>query len=137
MSQARRTAEALDTAHEAVKAAASAAVQHSRRGVRSSLPEHINDLYDLATAMETIHFLITQGLAGIVKACADDVRTHYFHGHTPEGEPWPDTTKQAAADADQALSKLRRHLEKTPVQPSRNALAVLHGFLQNLQRAPR
>ncbi|MFC0108293.1 hypothetical protein [Kibdelosporangium aridum] len=133
MSEARRTAEALEAARETVKTAALAASQHSHRGHRSSWPQHINDLSQLASALETIHYLIAQNLATVVKSCANDVRTHYFHGDNPDGKPWPESIKQAAANADQTLSKLCRQLEKTSASESHNALVILHGRIINLR----
>jgi hypothetical protein len=133
MSEARRTAEALATARGAATTAKFAAGKHKHRGPHSTWPQHINDLSELATALETIQYLITQDLASIVKSCADDVRTHYVHGDTPDGPPWPDNIKQAAANADQTLSEFCRHLEKTSARGSRDALAVLRGLIRNLR----
>jgi hypothetical protein len=89
------------------------------------------NLEDLVASMETLNY-ITHDLAKLVKSCADDVRAHSFHGHSPNSRAWPDTVKQAAAD--QTLSKPRGYLDKTPVHDSHQALAVLHGFLRDTRR---
>lgn len=134
MSYARRMVNEIEEASEIIKSAASTAAQHAHRGRVGALPQQITDLYDLVAAMETFQYL-TRDLAKLVKACADDVRTHYCNGHTPDGQPWPENLRDAAGDADQMLSKLRGYLEKTPVRGCHDALAVLHGFLRNLHRA--
>src|SRR4051812_21762232 len=90
MSNARRTVEALGAARGAVSAAASNAGKHRHRGSGSSWADHISDLLDFATAMEAIHILITPGMVAVVRSCADDVRTQYVHGATPDGKQWPD-----------------------------------------------
>lgn len=133
-SQARRMANQLDEATEIVKSAASAAAQHRYRGTGGTWPGHIADLFDLTTAAETLHYMLTQHLTGIAKACAHDVRAHYFHDPDPNGHTWPQDVKQAAAEADRALSWLRRYLEKAPVAGCHNALKVLHASVQNTHR---
>jgi hypothetical protein len=136
LSEARRTAVALATAHETVNSAAHAAARHRYRADHRSFPQHIGDLEHLAQAMETMRMLAAD-LAAIVKSCADDVRARYVRGLTPTGDSWPNTVKQAAADADQTLSTLRRYLEKTPVpaEASYDALAILHGFIRDMRRS--
>jgi hypothetical protein len=133
-SQARRVADALEAAHGNVKDATSAAGRHRHRSRTGGLPQQIADLYDLVAAFETLQYL-THDLGKAVKACADDIRAHYSNGHTSDGELWPDNISQAGADADQALSKLRGYLDKTPIAASHQAMVVLHGFLRNMQRA--
>lgn len=135
MSQARRAADALTAALDHVTAAKSAAVQHRNRG-RSEWPSHIKDLHDLTIGMEMFSYL-TRDLAGVAKTCADDARANYVHGHTPDNTPWSDSVTAAARDADQALSKLRSHLEKAPVHNALNAMGFLHAAVQNAHRATR
>jgi hypothetical protein len=129
-------AEALEAARANTQTAVSAAVQHRHRGERSTPPQHITDLADLVEAMSTIHG-VAADLAAVAKSCADNVRARYFHGSTPTGGDWPQPLKDAAADADRALTKLRQHLNKaTPARGSHDALSVLHGFLRDVHRAP-
>lgn len=133
MSQARRMYEALVAARENTQAAASAAVQHRHRE-RSSLPQHITDMDDLAQAMAAIHG-IAADVAAVAKSCADNVRAHYCHGDTPGHTSWPEPLKQAAADADRALSKLRSHLSRTPANAGYTTLSVLHELIRQVHRA--
>ncbi|HEX6351716.1 hypothetical protein [Actinophytocola sp.] len=133
MSEARRTVEALEAARASTKTATHAAGLHRHRGERGTLPQHIKDLDDLVAVMATIHG-ITADLATLAKTCADNVRDHYFHGHNPTGNPWPEPLKEAAADADRALSRLRSHLHRTPAPAGHDSLSVLHGFLRDIRR---
>jgi hypothetical protein len=50
MSEARRAADALATAHESVKAALTAIGKHCHRGHSDPVPQHITDLRNLAWA---------------------------------------------------------------------------------------
>jgi hypothetical protein len=136
-SHARRMAADLEEAHEIATSAASAASRHRYRGSGGSWPTHITDLSDLATAVGTLHSLITRHLAALTKACADDVRTHYLHGDDPDHHTWPPAVGQAAADADQSLSRLTRYLQKTPTGDCQHALTLLHASVQNAHRAHR
>lgn len=133
MSHARRTAEALTAALDHVRAASSAAAQHRSRGEVREWPSHIKDLFELTVATEMCSYLI-RDLAGVAKSCADEARSHYFHGDAPDGNPWRDSVKDAARDADQALSKLRSYLAKAPIHSAHNAVALLHASVQNARR---
>jgi hypothetical protein len=133
MTEARRALEALSAAQEAVKAAVIAVGKHAHRGPGDPLPQHINDLQQLIWATETMTYLV-RDLAEFAKTCADDVRTHYVHGHHHGGSAWPDNVAHAAAHADTALSLLRRRLSKTPVSDSHNALSLLHACVRDARR---
>ena len=137
MSEARRTAEALDAGRGNVTIASSAAGKHRHRSeTLKQWPAHIKDLGDLVMAMETIHFLTTRDLAGVVKSFADDARANY-HNLDPDNKLWPESVKDAAGEADRALSKLRRYLEKAPTAFAHSALDVLHGAVQTARRNQR
>lgn len=132
MSEARRTARNLEAALDHVTVAVYAAGQHRHR-TSGTFPQHISDLNDLCAATETLHY-ITHKLAKLVTSLADDARANYYHGHSPDDRPWPDTVTRAAANADQSLSHLRDYLDKTPVHDSHNALSILHAVVRTTHR---
>nr|WP_042198368.1 hypothetical protein [Kibdelosporangium sp. MJ126-NF4]CEL23355.1 hypothetical protein [Kibdelosporangium sp. MJ126-NF4]CTQ96909.1 hypothetical protein [Kibdelosporangium sp. MJ126-NF4] len=135
MSQARRLVEALEAAREHTRSAVAAAGQHRHRGTRGTLSQHITDLADLVEVTTSID-RITDDLAEVAKSCADNVRAHYVHGHTPSGSDWPQPLTDTAADADTALSKLRQHLAKITVHASHDALSALHERVRDVHRNP-
>jgi len=134
MSDAQRTADTLATGRDHIRTAVNAAGRHRSRDGHRTFPQHIMDLEALTEAMAATR-CITGDLALLAKDCADDARAHYFHGHSPTGNPWPEPLKQAAGDADRALTRLRNHLNRAPVQAAHDALSVLHGFVRDVQRA--
>lgn len=137
MSEARRMFEALQAARDNTTSALSAAKGHRFRSTAAiRWPHDISALRDLPLAMEWLKY-ITRDLAEVAQVCADDVRTHYFQDRNPDGDPWPADVTDTARDAGQALSRLRRYLERTPINDSYSALDNLHASVRAAHRTAK